>query len=1342
MDQDNFQKSDVGAQAAWKGFSSQTLYIASRLISDEQGYEYYPEDIEDLIIKKDGIVVEAVQIKNISVALTLSSLALTKTSKGGEGFFRRMCSLHAQNPNFNNIKVVYFGYLGTELQEVKDNNDNTKKSLSKRLEDKHNLSIQDATWLINALNFEKVDIDELKRNIYIQVSSYVPVMSAPDLAQELLIQHVSELSNTKGFTTLKMWQEKIHKIGVSVAAIDGFYKEYNKSLVCLSDFQMSSSPERLQDEFLQGVSVHPDHIRSNLDFKRNYWLNKIHETIKNTGVALVKGVSGQGKSTLCYRYLMDAYPEGVVFCVRTIATEGQAQNLVSALVGLGKHNKELIIYIDVQPGETLWAFLLQELQFRGLEIPVLISIRDEDYNVTPINGKSIKYTIIELVLSETEAEQIYNKFTAVQPHSSHRTFEEAWQSFGGNGSMIEFVYFLTHNQTLTKRLQNQIDCLLQEGIKDECLVLLQLVCYAGRLGCSVYFREIQKIVTFTSMYAAINRLKDEYLVRIVDGNKLEAFHPVRAQIIFDILCNQIYMDATDIVFKALPCVSSQNVRLILLDYFSENKYVSSDVQQLSQICFSDWVGYANAIKAMLWLDAKRYADNNMNFIRNLVEKQGKAWFCFLPRDLSGIEYQDELIADSIKDISIINKVELQKIIDETKYSLTSLSIDYQATDYFIKNCRYPVFLPNTDDERTLFGYALFWMAKRNFKVTLPFDSTEIVASVCTGEVQACADAICGLSEHSALSDSYQSAAEVMVRRLISEMSIVSFAVTDDEVSCKFIPPILTEEAIPENVENSNQFWRIKMLDILQQIYPKKEFINIELIGVDLLKDLGINAMDHILHIPKCNRPNSWVSEVNGWTRNRIDYSFRPASWKQYVSEIDEMRSNVNELVLETIKLIDDIYKRGHYTKDRWKRVENRIKTFKNHIFAENRLPFLAVDPYCLYSEGNTKRLTFDYLPTRQLLSVEKYEKFRKLLNNVYSSIENFYNQFAEVLMVRIKKQDISIVNNPRLAMFNLFSAAKTIVSFQQEYISLFSRYSSLKGSFAQQELENILTLVNVWRHVLDNQPKGYAIAYDAKQKYRKGSNYFEDTLAKALREIKGTLVKTEHYAYIIVDCNVLQGENVESEYLNTVLQIRNVFRGALMLSSDRWYVETQSLKLAYIPSISGIYFPVAFLIPFYKVFDVDESQIMDTMFPCEIEQGLEGRILSGGMHFSWIEAMQKISIIKLYLQCYEQVTQVPVDEECNNSVITFRTSLVENIELFRKELVPCELLVKELVEEADGQNKQFLEMVKLFFDFFDDIKSCIENNDDPSEIMQVIDSVFGLMISLLPYVIKHSLECE
>lgn len=42
------------------------------------------------------------------------------------------------------------------------------------------------------------------------------------------------------------------------------------------------------------------------------------------------------------------------------------------------------------------------------------------------------------------------------------------------------------------------------------------------------------------MNAAIRRLKDEYLIRVVDENTIEALHPVRAKIVFDVLCNQVY----------------------------------------------------------------------------------------------------------------------------------------------------------------------------------------------------------------------------------------------------------------------------------------------------------------------------------------------------------------------------------------------------------------------------------------------------------------------------------------------------------------------------------------------------------------------------------------------------------------------------------------------------------------------------------------------------------------------------------------------------------------------------------------------------------------------------------
>ena len=1333
-----FQKSDIGAQAAWKGFSSQTLYISSRLISDKNGYEYYPEDVEDLVVKKDGVVVEAVQVKNISADLTLSSLAATKTSKGGEGFFNRMCSLHAQNPSFHRIKVVYFNTLGVELQEMQSGKAVTKKALTKKLVDKHGLSESEAVWLIDSLCFEKVNLDDLDLNIQTQISDYVPVMSAPALAKDLLIQYISVLSKSKGYTTLKMWQDKIHEIGTNIAAIDGFYKEYNKSLVRLSELQLNGDNEQLKQEYLQGVSAHPTHIRNNLDFKRNYWIGEIQAVINSKGVAILKGVSGQGKSTLCYRYLIDTYPEGCVFCVRSIANEGQAQNLVTALDGLGKYNKNLIIYIDVQPGETLWAFLLQELQSRGLSIPVLISIRDEDYNLTPISGKAIQYGIVELALSKGEAAHIYSSFTETQPHTEHRTFEEAWQSFGGQGPLIEFVYLLTNNQTLTQRLQGQIDALLQEGVSDEWLELLQLVCYAGRLGCAVNLTAVKNVTHCSTMHAAIRRLKDEYLIREVDENTIEALHPVRAKIVFDALCDQICTGAREVVFKALSCISSQNVRVVLLDYFSNQQYDIEDVQRLSQIRFLDWIGYANAIRSMLWLDAKRYVEGNMTFISSLVKKRGKGWLCFLPIDLSGIERSDELIADGMKDLSIFNKVDLQNAIDEVKKSLTSLSINYQATDCFVNNCVVPSVLPNTDAERSSFGYALFWMAKRDFNVTLPFKTDEIVASVCAGELQPSADAIRGLFEHPTLLESYQVAVDVLVEKLIYEMQVLTFSITNDEVSCKFIPPLSTETGVPENTKNTNQYWRIKMLDILKQLYPEKEYIDIELIGVDLLQDLGIEALDHKLHIHKSKRPNAWVSELNGWTKIRIDYSLRPSSWQEYVADIDEIRSGVNDLIVETIKLIDDVYKKGRYTQDRGKRIDNRLKVFRKHTFAENRLPYFAVDPYCLYSEGNAKSPVAEYFPMRQLLSVGKYENFRKSLNDVYSSLDNFYNQFLEILRVRINKQDISIVKNPRLAMYNLYSAAKAFVVFQKEYDLLFSNYSSLDKDFAKQELENVLTLVNVWRYVLDNQPKGCAIAYDSKQKYRKGTNYFCDTLSKAVTAVNGTLLKGNKYAYIIVDYNIEEDNTFENEYTRIVMTIRDVFKNSILPSSDRWYLETQSLELAYVPVFSGVFSPVVYSIPFYKLLDTEESRIAKPMYPCETEPVLIEKMNATKSLNLWIESMKKLSEMKLYIQRYQQIVQVPVDDNCLGSITAYTELLINQINALWNDFISVEDIVNELIEDADEQNSELLNVVQLFFDCYEEIETVIINKNDPSELIQIIETVSVIMFVLLPFVSEYS----
>lgn len=334
----------------------------------------------------------------------------------------------------------------------------------------------------------------------------------------------------------------------------------------------------------------------------------------------------------------------------------------------------------------------------------------------------------------------------------------------------------------------------------------------------------------------------------------------------------------------------------------------------------------------------------------------------------------------------------------------------------------------------------------------------------------------------------------------------------------------------------------------------------------------------------------------------------------------------------------------------------------------------------------------------------------------------------------------SIVENPRLAMYNLYSAAKALADFQKEYDLLFSDYSSLNEDFAKQELENVLTLVNVWRYVLDNQPKGYAIAYDAKQKYCKGTKYFYDTLSKAVMAVGGTLLKGNKYAYIIVEYNMEEDNDFKNEYTKIVMAIREVFKNSVLPSSDRWYLETQSLELAYVPVFSGVFSPIVYSIPFYKLLDTEESNIAKTMYPCEIEPILSEKINATEILQLWVDAMKKIGEIKLYLKRYQQIIQVPVDEKCLCSMTSYIKLLMEQINVLWEEFLLLEDTVSVMIEDADEQSSKQLNFVQHFFDCYEKIEAVISSKNDSTELIQVIEMVYIVMFALLPFVSKYDLQ--
>ncbi|MFZ2539494.1 MAG: hypothetical protein WAX04_11420 [Oscillospiraceae bacterium] len=294
-------KSDVGAKAAWKGFSSQTTYIAHRLMSLGEDYDFYPEKVEDLMIKKTNSSIELVQIKNLSSDLTLSSFSPKET----DSFFRRALKCKKNNEKVI-LQVISFGSIGQELQGLIDKDEIQTQSVRNKLL-RYQYSLDEVEWILGNLSIMQVDEENLKKEIFKKLEQKIETMAAPQLAFDTLICYVSDLSRYAKYTSKEKWDTRIDDFIKDISSINGLCAQYGRTIIKLTDYRTQKTDDELSKEYKVGINAHPQHIRNGLDIVRGEWINKIQGCFKNNNIVILKGASGQGKSSLAYRYLIDNY---------------------------------------------------------------------------------------------------------------------------------------------------------------------------------------------------------------------------------------------------------------------------------------------------------------------------------------------------------------------------------------------------------------------------------------------------------------------------------------------------------------------------------------------------------------------------------------------------------------------------------------------------------------------------------------------------------------------------------------------------------------------------------------------------------------------------------------------------------------------------------------------------------------------------------------------------------------------------------------------------------------------------------------------------------------------------
>lgn len=699
----NFVKSDKGAKAAWKGFSSQTTYIASRLIDLPSNFELHPEKIEDLLITKNGVPEELIQIKNLTTNLTLSDLNPAED----DSFFRRCLSIKKQNMNIT-LKVVSFGKIGQELNNFPDNTSVEFFRIEKKLIDIGYLK-EEIHWLSDRLTLEIVDEEILLRQIKENFSENIETMAAPQIILDILTQYVANLSRYSKHTSKTLWKEKIQQIGLDLAALSGVSKEYGNSFIPMTEFKELKNEKQLSEEYLAGVNAQPQHIRLNLDIERSYWLDKIDESFNEHQFVLIKGASGQGKSTLAYRYLQNFYSENDILCIQSVTSESQAQDIVIALNGLAKNHTNLIVYFDVSPRDINWNWICEKHNSYGSNLKLLVSIREEDFRRTNFDSSRTPVRIIDLQLSKEEAELIF----FMHPQTIFRSFIEAWTAFGEQGPMMEFVYLLNSSETMEQRLSFQVKKITEEkDYTEEWLKALLIISYAGQYGIDIDFQRLLRICPLNKASTVFYLYEKEYLVKITgEDKKIESLHVLRAKILSKVLLNYLYISEEDIIFGVIESTFS-SVLFLLVSFYYDNEINSRFINLLGSLHFNSWETYSSVIKSLLWLDVRILYLKNKSILEELDKLSPGNFPIFLLGDITGYipNFDGKDSFEFLREFQPERVEKSEILIGE----IPQKTLNYFMLDEFINvsKIKLPYISMEKSAEVSSIGYSLFWFANR------------------------------------------------------------------------------------------------------------------------------------------------------------------------------------------------------------------------------------------------------------------------------------------------------------------------------------------------------------------------------------------------------------------------------------------------------------------------------------------------------------------------------------------------------------------------------------------------------------------------------------------------------
>lgn len=1093
-----------GAIHALRGYRSQFLYSLFRILFSQESEYYFnlEGNYEDLdIYGKEGEVREIIQIKDVK-DLTLSSLLDSRETS----FLKRAVRKYTNDTP--SIHLVSFRKISPEIEELATTVYSPK--LIQKLK-KYGLKENEIDRLKSGFKCTVLSKDEIEKQVKGKISD-LKLFADLDVTMDLFLFWMYLCAEK---------QEKIDRQKV-IAKFSGvanylsqrlhFTRHVGTLIRPLDEYGKNLNIEKLKNDFYQGISATYHHILADADVIREKKLRELHSKFILSDITFIHGASGQGKSTLAYRYLKDYCTEVVSFQIFLTEDIGLIFEIITALEGIAAGMLvPVVVYLDVTPGSRTWVNLLQILSAKN-NLKFLVTIREEDWRAVFVRDK-FEFSEVEMEFDEEEGRMVYEALNIREKVLRFIDFDEAWKQFGEKGPLLEFVYLITQYQALPEKLKEQITRLQERAFNDEIakleLKLLRYVCVADSNGAIIDYQAIAKHLECEEIGLVVSRLTNEYLLQLTEDRKyVVGLHPVRSAILQDILFDE------EIILKSNYAIGLFG--LIKEDTYAEYirkicRYLQIDIHKIlsciQKLELSSWPGYAAVTEALLWKGVDDYACVNREVFQQLYDKFRLGWKLFFHFDFSEI-----LQGKSIVENSGLFPPEAVDLSKQMNASLTDKATVFHYLLDWHKMLTEINLRPETVRDWEAYFTFYFWLLflqenavhihsvdyKRVFR-EMPLELGAKILYILKK----------GKSVKRKLISLYE---EWWKERIILEYNVFYFEVNQKDKSVKvhYLYDITGENSYGTE-ENRLHAKSVFLLHLMRYAFDEMEVFASQGYG-HKFSFIPDDYDDSLKNVSRKNLPLQPLLNLNVLLINTVEYAYRPVSWSEYVDFVMQERENV----VEILNLLTTAFARFYHQND-YTVLLQYLQTYEDKYrneFSKGEEPFypkLISDEWGYIAESNIKeKEKYSIQIENYILSFEKYQKYRKLYQGYQNAVRNFINQSAEVILKRLqekagnKVEDYSQTIRVSLVM-NLFDAYKTVTDFQREFRRFFAKYvleSKLKNT-ELQEIRNIGSLCYIWQQFCygGNLLKGDIIRL-AQQRLIDSKRAFENRMTKEIKSLE------------------------------------------------------------------------------------------------------------------------------------------------------------------------------------------------------------------------------------------------